>query len=67
MVFGGTSKKRVLLTNSDGSSLVIDTLCDQANGGGDSIVACFYFDFAVHKEQSPTDVLGLGDISEEIV
>lgn len=48
----------VLLTNSDGSSLVIDTLCDQANRGGDFIVVCFYFDFAVHKEQSPTNVLG---------
>ena len=67
--------KTVSLTNSNGSSLVIDSLCDQANGG-DFVVACFYFDFAVHKEQSPTNVLGallkqvvrgLGDIPEEIV
>jgi len=46
-----------MLTSCDVSSLVIDSLCDQA-GGQDVAVACFYFDFAVQKEQSPTSVLG---------
>jgi len=36
---------------------VIDRLCDQA-GGQNAAVACFYFDFAAQKEQSPTSVLG---------
>ena len=47
-----------MLTSCDISSLVIDSLCDQA-GGQDVAVACFYFDFAAQKEQSPTSVLGV--------
>jgi len=47
---------KVLLRSRDASSLVVDRLCDWAEGQ-DSAVACFYFDFAAQKEQSPTDVL----------
>ena len=36
---------------------MIDELCDQARGR-DATVACFYFDFAAQKEQSPTSMLG---------
>jgi len=46
-----------LLTNCNGSSLVIDKLCDEAVEG-DPIVACFYFDFATRNEQSPVNMLG---------
>jgi len=46
-----------VLTSRDVSSLVIDELCDQA-GGQNATVACFYFDFAAQKEQSPTSMLG---------
>jgi len=45
-----------VLTSYDVSSLVIDRLCDQA-GRQDATVACFYFDFAARKEQSPTSML----------
>ena len=45
-----------MLTSYDVSSLVIDRLCDQA-GRQDATVACFYFDFAARKEQSPTSML----------
>ena len=45
-----------MLTSYDVSSLVIDRLCDQA-GGQNATVACFYFDFAARKEQSPTSML----------
>ena len=48
---------KVLLRNRDASSLVIDTLCDWAKGRS-ATVACFYFDFAAQKEQSPTTILG---------
>ena len=47
---------KVLLRNSDRSSLVIDTLGDWAMREN-AKVACFYFDFAAQKEQSPTAVL----------
>ena len=40
----------------DASSLVIDTLCDWAKGQNVA-VSCFYFDFAVQKDQSPTAIL----------
>jgi len=50
-------EKGQVLTSRDVSSLVIDRLCDQAGGQG-ATVACFYFDFAAQKEQSPTSVLG---------
>jgi len=46
-----------VLTSCDISSLVIDSLCDQAEGQNFA-VACFYFDFAAQKEQSSTSVLG---------
>jgi len=46
----------MLLRSRDASSLVIDTLCDWAVGRNAS-VACFYFDFAAPKEQSPATIL----------
>jgi len=46
-----------LLSGCDGSSLVIDKLCDEA-AEGDPTVACFYFDFAARGEQSPVNMLG---------
>ena len=46
-----------VLTSYDVSSLVIDKLCDLAKGRNVA-VACFYFDFAARKEQSPAKVLG---------
>jgi len=63
-----------VLTNRDVSSLVIDSLCDQARGQNVG-VACFYFDFAAQKEQSSTSALGallkqvvggVGEVPEEI-
>jgi len=50
-------KSKVLLRSCDASSLVTDRLCDWARGQN-AAVACFYFDFAAQKEQSPTSVLG---------
>jgi len=35
---------------------VVDTLCDQAEQN--TSIACFYFDYASQKEQSPTNMLG---------
>jgi len=49
-------RSRALLRSCDSSSLVIDTLCDWAVGRN-AAVACFYFDFASQKEQSPTAIL----------
>ena len=46
----------MLLRSCDASSLVIDTLGDWARGRN-AAVACFYFDFAAKKEQSPMSVL----------
>jgi len=46
----------MLLRSCDASSLVVDRLCDWA-GGRNAAVACFYFDFAAQKEQSPTNIL----------
>ena len=63
-----------VLTSCDASSLVIDSLGDRAGGQGVTI-ACFYFDFAAQKEQSPASMLGavlkqvvsgLGEVPEEI-
>ena len=57
------------------SSLVVDRLGDWAKGQNAS-VACFYFDFAAQKEQSPTSILGsllrqvvsgLGNVPAKIV
>jgi len=64
-----------LLTGRDGSSVVVDHLCDQAVER-DMAVACFYYDFASREAQSPTNMLGsllkqvlrgLGAIPVEIV
>jgi len=46
-----------VLTRRDGSSLVADTVRDQARGQNTS-VSCFYLDFAARKEQLATNVLG---------
>ena len=46
-----------MLTSRGVSSLVIDSLCDQARGQS-AIVVCFYFDFAAQQEQSSTSMLG---------
>ena len=52
----------ISLTSYDFSSLVVDTLCDEAGkaraAGEDISVACFYFDFAAQKEQSAASMLG---------
>jgi len=53
----GRGERVQVLTSCNVSSLVIDGLCDRA-GGQNVAVACFYFDFAVQKEQSPASVLG---------
>ena len=64
-----------MLTSRDVSSVVIDSLCDQARGQN-ATVACFYFDFAAQSEQSPASMLGsllrqlvfgLEEIPEEIL
>jgi len=69
-----SERKGQVLTSCDVSSLVIDTLCDQAEEQNFA-VACFYFDFAAQKEQSLTSVLGallkqvvsgLSEVPEEI-
>ena len=46
----------MLLISCDASSLVIDTLGDWARGQN-AAFACFYFDFAAQKEQSPASTL----------
>jgi len=47
------------LTERNFSSLVVDTLCDEAGEAAEDIsVACFYFDFAAQKEQSAGGMLG---------
>ena len=46
-----------MLIDRNVSSLVIDRLCDQAQGQNVA-VACFYFDFAAQREQSSTSMLG---------
>jgi len=45
------------LTGCNVSSIVIDRLCDCAREQSIA-VACFYFDFAAQKEQSPVSVMG---------
>jgi len=49
--------RKLLLISYNISSLVIDSLCEQAVEGNAG-VACFYFDFAVKEEQSPDAILG---------
>ena len=51
------NQRILLLIGCDGSSLVIDKLCDEAIEG-DPTVVCFYFDFAARTEQSPVNMLG---------
>ena len=46
-----------MLTGSDGSSVVVDYLCDQVMEQ-DIMVACFYYDFASREAQSPINMLG---------
>ena len=46
-----------MLTSRNGSSVVIDNLCNQAREQN-ATVACFYFDFADQNEQSPASMLG---------
>jgi len=47
------------LTSGNFSSLIIDTLCDEAGESGEDIaVACFYFDSTAQMEQSAMSVLG---------
>ena len=52
-----SEESNVFLISYDISSLVIDTLCKQAVEQG-AAVACYYFDFATHEEQSPAAILG---------
>jgi len=51
------NKQRLLLTASDGSSVVVDYLCDKAVEQ-EMAVACFYYDFASRGVQSPANMLG---------
>ena len=46
-----------MLIDRHDSSLVVDTLCDQTSGQN-TIVSCFYLDFAARNEQSAANVLG---------
>ena len=46
-----------MLTSRDGSSLVVDRLCNQARGQNIA-VSCFYFDFAARKEHTAISMLG---------
>ena len=71
----GNRRKRPVLTSIGVSSLVIDNLCDKARGQS-AAVACFYFDFAAHQEQSSTSTLrtllkqlvaGMREVPGEIV
>jgi len=50
-------QRTLLLTGRDGSSVVVDYLCNQAVEQ-DMAVACFYYDFASREAQSPTNMLG---------
>ena len=50
-------EREPVLNNRNGSSLVVDRLCDQARGQN-TAVACFYFEFAARKEQSAASMLG---------
>ena len=55
MLYWNTGGAQNLLKHGNKSSLVIDTLCD-AFDGDNVVVACIYFDFHEHKEQSATSV-----------
>ena len=69
------NRRMVLLIGFYDSSLVIDKLCDETVEE-DTVVTCFYFDFAARNEQSPVNMLGsllrqlvsgLGEIPEAVV
>ena len=55
--FPGRERGEPVLISCNGSSLVVDRLCDEAREQ-DAAVTCFYFDFAARKEQSATSMLG---------
>jgi len=70
----GSEESGFVLTSCDGSSLIVDKLCDLA-GGQNTAVSCFYFDFGARKEYSATNILssmvkqmvsGMETIPEEI-
>jgi len=70
----GSEENGFVLTSRDGSSLVVDMLCNHPRGQN-TAVSCFYFDFAARKEQSATNTLsslvkqmvsGMETIPEEI-
>lgn len=46
-----------MLIGHDGSSLVVDSLCDQTRGQN-TVVSFFYFDFRARKEQTAINMLG---------
>jgi len=50
-------ERESVLIDRDGSSLVVDRLCDQSRGQSTAIT-CFYLDFAARKEQSVASILG---------
>ena len=50
-------KKELVLTSWDVSSLVVDRLHDEARGQN-TVVTCFYHDFAAREEQSTASMLG---------
>jgi len=53
------NQRIVFLMCRDNSSLVIDKLCNGAEEEEeDTVVLCFYFDFAARNEQSPVNMLG---------
>ena len=61
LILGNRTKlveEKKVLTNRDVSSLVIDNLCDR-DGRQNTTVTCFYFDFAVQKERSPANTMGV--------
>jgi len=49
--------ERISLTAGNTSSLVIDSLCDQARRE-DIAIACLYCDFLAQKEQTTTNMIG---------
>ena len=55
----GSTTLDIFLTSYNFSSLVVDTLCNEAGETGKGIaVGCFYFNSAAQTEQSATSVLG---------
>ena len=66
-------EKRIWLTARNTSSLVIDSLCDQARDGGIAVVG-LYCDFLAQQEQTITNIMGAilkqlvckGDIPEDV-